>query len=376
MPQRADMEGPDPAGARAEDFGEAITYGKEEPSRRNRFRGPLLLAGPIVLILVALYFYLSGGRYQATDDAYVQSFKVQVSANVSGRVTSVAVTNNQRVRKGQLLFTLDPAPYQAMVDEAAAKLASARLQIQALQANYRQGASELKAAQDRLHFAERERDRQKGLLAQGISSQAQYDTAALAAVAARQQIETVVQQNASVAASLGGAQRSLDDNPLVRQAQAELDQAKLRLSYTTVRAPQDGIVTKVDQLPAGNYVEASKPVFTLVGASLWIEANFKEDQLHYMRVGQPATVRLDAFPDLHLTARLANFSPGTGNTFSLLPAENATGNWVKVTQRLPVELSLDRIPADVPLHAGLSASVKVDTGHRRRLFGGDAPAAR
>jgi membrane fusion protein (multidrug efflux system) len=358
-------------------LGDELAEVETSPGRRSRYRTPLLVAAPVVAILAALLFYLHGGRYQSTEDANVQSTKVQVSANVSGRVVAVGVTNNQRVRAGQLLFRLDPAPYQAMEDEAAAKLASARLRINALEANYRQGASELKAAQDRLHFAERERDRQQELLGQGISSQAQYDTAALAAVAARQQIETVGQQNASVLASLGGdPARPVDDNPMVREAQAAFDQAKLRLGYTVIRAAQDGIVTKVDQLPVGSYVDASRPVFTLVGTSLWVEANFKEDQLHYMRLGQPATVKIDAFPNLRLTARLASFSPGTGNTFSLLPPENATGNWVKVTQRLPVEFTLGRTPPNLPLHAGLSASVTVDTGHRRHLFGGDPDPAR
>ena len=373
----AEMNDSNPAGIRAEDrsaFAGGVGDTLEPRARRARYRKPLLFAAPVVVILGGLFIYLHGGRNQATDDAYVQAEKVQVSANVPGRVVAVGVTNNQRVQAGQLLFRLDPEPYQALVDEAAAKLASARLRIASLQANYRQGVSELKAAQDRLHFAERERDRQQELLSQGISSQAQYDTAALAAVAARQQIETVAQQNASVLANLGGeATRPVDENPIVREAQAALDQANLRLGYTTVRAPQEGIVTRVDQLPVGNYVEASKPVFTLVGTSLWIEANFKEDQLHYMRLGQPATVKLDAFPDLKLKARLANFSPGTGNTFSLLPPENATGNWVKVTQRLPVEFALGPTPVNLPLHAGLSASVTVDTGHRRHLFGGGGP---
>jgi membrane fusion protein (multidrug efflux system) len=346
-------------------------------ARRGRYRRPLLIAAPIVVILGALFVYLNGGQYEATDDAYVQSVKVQVSANVSGRVVSLAVVDNQQVRAGQVLFRLDPAPYQIAVNEAAARLAAARLQIGALQANYRQGASEMVAAQDRKHFADRERDRQRELLAEGISSQAQYDNAALTAVTAGQQIQTVVQQNASVLANLGGrTDEPVAENPIVRQAQAALDQAKLNLGYTVIRAPQDGVVTKVDQLPVGNYVEASKPVFTLAGVNLWIEANFKENQLHYMRVGQPATVKLDAFPNLLLKARVATFSPGTGNTFALLPPENATGNWVKVTQRLPIELSLDRIPADIPLHAGLSAKVTVDTGHRRHLFGHGPDQAR
>jgi membrane fusion protein (multidrug efflux system) len=343
----------------------------EKRARRARFRKPLFIAGPVIVALIGLFLYLHGGRYESTDNAYVQSAKVSVSANVSGRVIAVEVANNQRVRKGQVLFRLDPAPYKTMVEEARAKLAATRLQIGTLRANYREGASELKAAQDKVHFAERERDRQKELLAEGISSQAQYDNAALAAETARQQVQTVVQQNAGVLAQLGGApDTAIDDNPIVRQAKAALDSAELKLGYTVVRAPQDGIVTKVDQLPVGNYVEASRPVFTLVGTRLWIEANFKENQLAYMRLGQPATVEIDAYPDLDLTAHVASFSPGTGNTFALLPPENATGNWVKVVQRLPVELHLDKVPEGVPLHAGLSATVTVDTGHRRHLFGG------
>jgi membrane fusion protein, multidrug efflux system len=357
------MNDSSPAGIRAEDRGAfARDVGdKPEPhARRARYRKPLLFAAPVVVIVGGLFIYLHGGRTEATDDAYVQSFKVQVSANVPGRVVAVGVTNNQRVRAGQLLFRLDPAPYQAMVDEAAAKLASARLRISALQANYRQGASELKAAQDRLHFAERERDRQQELLGQGISSQAQYDTAALAAVTASQQIETVAQQNASVLASLGGdAARPVDQNPIVREAQAALDQANLRLGYTTIQAPQDGVVTRVDQLPVGNYVEASKPVFTLVGTSLWIEANFKEDQLARMKVGQAVTIKIDAYPEA-LKGHVASFSPGTGQAFSALPAQNATGNWVKVVQRLPVRIAFDKTPPDMAGRAGLSAKVTVD----------------
>jgi membrane fusion protein (multidrug efflux system) len=348
--------------------------GTGEPERRlARYRKPLLIAAPVVALLVVLFFYLTGGRFETTDDAYVQSTKVQVSANVSGRVIAVEITPNQHVRQGQILFRLDPAPYQAKVDEAEAKLASAMLQIGSLRANYSQGASELQAAQDRLHFAQRERDRQQKLLTEGISSQSQYDDAALAATTAAQQIETVRQQNASVLANLGGApDRPIAANAIVREAQAALDQARLNLSYTVIRAARDGIVTKVDQLPVGTYVEASKPLFTLVGLALWVEANFKESQLHHMRVGQPVTIKVDAFPDLGLTGRLASFSPGTGNTFALLPPENATGNWVKVTQRLPVEFSIDNVPAGIPLHAGLSVTVKVDTGHRRWPFGDDS----
>jgi membrane fusion protein (multidrug efflux system) len=348
-----------------------IVQGVNAPSpRRRRLRAPLLLAAPIVAIVLGLFFYLGGGRYQETDNGYIQSGLVPVSASVSGPVVSIAVVNNQRVRVGDILFRIDPAPYQAAVDEAAAELANARAQVSALRANYREGEASLQAGRDKLAYADREAARQKSLLAEGISSQNQYDQAVLAAQTARQQIQTSVQQNAGVAATLtGNVAAPTGRQPGVQRAQAALERARLNLGYTVVRAAQDGIVTKVNQLQIGSYVSASKPVFTLAGTRLWVEGNFKEDQLNHMRIGQRATFRVDAFPDLKLTGRLASFSPGTGNSFSLLPAENATGNWVKVVQRLPIEFSIDALPKDVPLHAGLSVEVEVDTGYKRHLFG-------
>ena len=340
----------------------------------RRWRKPLLLIAPIILVLAALAFYLHGGRYETTDNAYLQAGLVSVSPNVAGRVISVEVRNNQHVRKGDVLFRLDPAPYRAAVAEAQAQLAAAKTEVGSLRANYAQGASELAAAQTRVRFSEREAARQKELVAEGISSQAQYDQAQLAAQTARQSIQTAQQQNASVQAQLtGDVNAPIGQQPGVQRAQAALDRAQLNLGYTIIRAAQDGIVAKVDQLQVGDYVTASKPVFSLAGTRIWVEANFKESQLRYMRLGQAATVEIDAFPDLALTAHVTSFSPGTGNSFSVLPAENATGNWVKVVQRLPVELTLDRIPTDVPLHAGLSVEVDVDTGHERHLLGPDTP---
>ena len=339
-------------------------------TRRQRIRLPLLIAAPVVALILGVFVYLHGGRYESTDNANFQSGLGAVAANVSGPVVAVEVHDNQPVKAGQVLFRIDPAPYQAAVDEADAALADARTQVSALQANYAQGQAELKTAQDQLAYAEREAARQKALLAEGISSQAQYDQAALAAQTAAQGIETSRQKNASVAATLSGrVSGPIEAQPAVKRAQAALDRARLNLSYTVVRARQDGIVTKVDQLQVGDYVSASRPVFTLAGTRIWVEANFKENQLDHMRVGQPATIKVDAFPDLKLTGRVASFSPGTGNSFALLPPENATGNWVKVVQRLPIELEIDKLPADVPLHAGLSVTVTVDTGHRRHLFG-------
>jgi membrane fusion protein (multidrug efflux system) len=159
----------------------------------------------------------------------------------------------------------------------------------------------------------------------------------------------------------------------VRRAASQLDKARLSLRDTVVRAPQDGVVTRVHQLQVGNYVTAGRTVFMLTGTRFWVQANFKENQLRYMRVGQPAEVTIAAFPDHPLKAHIASFSPGTGNSFSILPAENATGNWVKVVQRLPVEVALDELPEGLPLHTGLSVDVEVDTGHQRHLFGPDTP---
>ena len=348
---------------------------EERPSRIRRFRKLLLLLAPLVVVAGALFFYLHGGRYESTDNAYLQSGLVSVSPNVAGRVIAVEVRNNQVVKRGDVLFRIDPAPYQAAVDEAQAELAAARTQVGSLRANYAQGESELAAARQRVLFANREAARQKALVAEGISSQAQYDQALLAARTAAQAIQTTTQQNASVQASLSGnVGGPVAAQPGVQRAQAALDRARLNLSYTVVRAAQDGTAAKVDQLQVGDYVTAARPVFSLAGTRMWVEANFKESQLRYMRLGQPATVTVDAFPDLQLTAHLSSFSPGTGNSFSVLPAENATGNWVKVVQRLPVELTIDRAVTDVPLHAGLSVQVAVDTGHQRHLFGADTPA--
>ena len=346
----------------------------ERPSQRRRWRTFLLILGPMILLAGGLAYYLQGGRYETTDNAYLQSGQVSVSPNVSGRVIAVEVSNNQNVHKGDILFRIDPEPYQTAVDEARAALSGAKTDVASLRANYRQGQAELAAAQDKLRFAEREAARQKKLLAEGISSQSQYDEAVLAARNARAQIRTVEQQNQSVAAQLtGSVSAAVSDQPAVAQAQAALERAQLNLDYTVVRASKDGVVTKVDQLQIGDYVTAGEPVFTLVGNRIWVEANFKENQLRYMRLGQPATIEVDAFPDLELKGHLSSFSPGTGNSFSVLPAENATGNWVKVVQRLPVEITIDSPPVDVPLQAGLSIEATIDTGHERRLFGPDVP---
>ncbi len=302
----------------------------------RRARKPLLIIIPLAALIVGVVVYLTGGRYEETENAYLQSGLVAISPKVSGEVVEVPVRNNQFVHKGDVLFRIDPAPYETAVAEAEARLADEITQVRRLRANYAQGQSELEAARQRALFAEREAKRQRDLLNEGISSQAQYDQALLALRTARQAIETAEQQNAAVAASLSGTvDAAARTQPAVRGAEAALKRARLNLGYTTVYAAQDGVVTKVDQLQVGSAVSAGKAVFSLATTHMWVEANFKEDQLRYMRLNQPVTISVDAFPDLRLKGHVASFSPGTGSHFAVLPAENATGNWVKVVQRLP-----------------------------------------
>ncbi len=338
---------------------------------RSRLRRPLMLGGVIVALVIALWFYLSGGRYVETDNAQLQAGKVMVAASVTGKVVSVEVTENQFVKAGQVLFRIDSSDFEAGISQAEASLSGAIADIGATRADYQEKLSDVSRYQAQLVYAQSEAGRQRSLLHEGISSQAQVDQAELAVRTARESITAARAKAASVAARLPAG--TSNAQPVARKAAAVLQQARTALDNTVVRAAQDGIVTKVNQLQIGSYVTAGKPLFVLSGVKFWVEANFKENQLRYMRLGQPAVVRIDAFPDRDLKAHVESFSPGTGNSFSVLPAENATGNWVKVTQRLPVIVVLDEVPTELPLHAGLSVNVTVDTGHIRHLFGSDTP---
>jgi membrane fusion protein, multidrug efflux system len=336
------------------------------------WRLPLMIVAPVLVAILALYFYLTGGRYQATDDAYVQSARSSVSSNVPGQVVEIDVHENQFVHAGDVLFRLDSRPYDVAVEEAEAKLASAAQAVKADQASYGQQGANVQAAQAALDYAQKEFTRQKAMTASGVSSQSQLDAATHALDDAKARLTAAQQQQANVLANLNGrADAPVAENPSVRAAQAALDRAKLNQTYAVIRALQDGIVTRVEQLQVGDYVNASQPVFTLSAPRLWVEANFKENQLTYMRPGQPATVKIDAYPGRKYAVHVASLAPGTGNSFAVLPAENATGNWVKVVQRLPVRLVFDEDVAAIraPLAAGLSATVTVDTAHRRTLFG-------
>ncbi len=331
-----------------------------------------MLAAPAVLLVGGGYFYLTGGRYESTENASLQTGLIAISPSVSGKVLAIEVSENEMVRKGDVLFRIGSSSFEAAVAEAEAELADARTDTLSTRADYQEALSDVRAAKARHDYAVSEAARQKELLAEGISSRAQYDAAATQVRTSHDGIASAQARADSLKARLAGdAGTSLESHPDVRKAKAKLDQARIDLRDTVVRAPQDGIVTKVHQLQVGNYVQPGRPVFMMAGTKFWVQANFKENQLGHMRVGQPATIEIDAFPDQKLKGHVESFSPGTGNSFSILPAENATGNWVKVVQRLPVQIALDEVPEGLPMSAGLSAEVVVDTGHVRHLFGPD-----
>jgi membrane fusion protein (multidrug efflux system) len=340
---------------------------------RERLRWPLMLLGVAAAAAVAVWLYLSGGRREDTDDAYVRCAQVAISADVGGRVLQVDVHDNERVHRGQVLYRLDDAPYRIALAAAQARLAAARVQLRVLRADVGRARAELAAAGNAGHFAELTLVRTQQLARATIASQAQLEDAERAQQQAARSVAAARAQLDAARAALGG---SAARNPQLREAAAALAQARLDLAHTVVRAPADGVVTRVDALQPGRYMAAATPAFALLRTDqVWIEADFKEDQLAHMRVGDAAQVSVDALPGRVLRGQVTSFSPGTGAVFSLLPPENASGNWVKVVQRLPVRIALDAPPPE--LRSGLSAEVVVDTGWRRHLFGGGrARAAR
>ncbi|MFI4934659.1 MAG: HlyD family secretion protein [Caulobacterales bacterium] len=350
-----------------EDGDAAESMGSRPSGWARRFRWPLMIGGPLLILLIVAFFVLTGGKSQSTDDAYVQAARVPISASIGGRVTELDVKENQPVQAGQVLFRLDVRDFAATMDQSRAQLAAARLQVDSLRAVYQQQLASLKTARETAAFADREAARQKALMDVGVSSRDQYETALHNVDTAHQQIAVDEQQVAQAFANLGGG-AGTEAQPMVQQAKAALDRAQLNVSYGTVIAPEEGVVTRVEQLQVGSYVNAAQTLFWLVSGQPWVEANFKEDQLAKMHVGQPATIRIDAYPDHAFKGHVESFSPGSGQAFSPLPAQNATGNWVKVVQRLPVRIAFDEAPPSVAGSSGLSANVTVDIrpGSERR----------
>jgi len=319
-----------------------------------------MVAGPVLVLAVLAYFILASGRSETTDDAYVQIVKTPVAPSISGRVVEIYVKENQPVKRGQVLFRLDQRELQARLELAEAQLAAAQLAVAQARAAYDRETANIAAARENLTFAEREVVRQRQLNQAGAVSGQAVDQAVHAANQARDQLAIAQRQAAQALAALGGDPNIGDRAPSVMQAKAQLERARLDVSYATVVAPSDGVVARVDQLPLGAYLNTSQTAFWLLSGQPWVEANFKETQIGRMQVGQPVEIDIDAYPGGPLKGHVASFPPGTGAAFSVLPAQNATGNWVKVTQRLPVRIEFDKPPPERAARAGLSAKVTVD----------------
>jgi membrane fusion protein (multidrug efflux system) len=331
---------------------------------REKARPWLMIGVPLIVAIVGIAHYTASAPFVSTDNAYARIAKTAINARVSGQVVEISVEDNQWVHKGQMLYRINPEPFQIAVDRADAQLSVARLRIDSLKASYRQQQAELQSAREQADFDQKEFARKKALVATEFVSRAIFERADTDLKVSRQRIASIEQQIANTVVALNGNPNvDVDSHPSVREAKAQLDEARLYLSYATVYAPEDGIVAKVDDLQVGNFVNNGTPAFALLSDKhVWIEANFRETEVTNMRPGQAADIRIDTYPGKVFKAHVISMSPGAGSDFALLPPENATGNWVKVVQRVPVRLELDEIDHQHPLYSGISATVKVDTG--------------
>ena len=343
----------------------------ESPRRKRRFVGRfrllLMFIVPLALLAGGIWWWVTGGRYQSTEDAYLQQAKINVASDVSGRVVAVPVADNQTVKAGDVLFRVDPEPYRIAVRQDDADIASARLKVEQLKSAYSQAVAAEKAGADEATYYRNEFERQSQLAKTGISAQATLDQARHYLDKAHMQLVIARQRIDSARAALNGnPDLPVDKHPLVMAALAARQKDAYDLKRTTVKAPADGVVYQAASFKPGQYVTSGTPLFMLVETGdTWIDANFKETQLDHMHPGQTATIAFDTYPEHSFKATVEAIGAGTGEQFSLLPAQNATGNWVKVTQRIPVRLKFKTDQANLALRAGMSATVSVDTGHER-----------
>src|ERR1700731_652275 len=322
---------------------------------------------PLALIAGA-YWFVTGGQVMSTDDAYVEADKVGISTDVSGIVTEIGVSNNQEVAEGQVLFRMDDLPFRLALERAEAQVGIVRNDLNALKANYGDMQAQIKQAQYDIAYYDREFYRQQELAAKNIASQQTFDTARRNLQNAQQKLASLNQQLAAIAANLNGDPSiSVEQHPRYRDAVAQRNEAARQLDHTVVKAPFAGIVTNVPAIALGKYLQASMTAFYLVATDyVWVDSNPKETQLTHVHPGQSVTVTVDTYPDLEWHGTVESISPAAAQEFSLLPAQNTSGNWVKVVQRIPMRVRLDTSDKNRPtLRAGMSVEADVDTGHPR-----------
>jgi len=356
-----DRPPPDPDGEAAP-VEEAQPKARAGPIQRRMLRPVLLGVVPLVAGLFGLYVYAVSGRYVSTENAYVKADIVAIAPQIDGRVIEVPVEENEHIEKGEVLFRIDPAPFRIALDQAEAELLAVRNEIEALRAEYRQIQAEIEEAKERTTYFEAQAARQRELRERRIAAQARLDEAEMELAAARQRVSALREKLRSVLARLGGDPgNAVERHPDYREAEAAREMAALELAYTTVRAPVSGIISRM-RLEPGEWVEKGEPAFTIVDpATIWIEANLKETQLEHVRVGQKVEVRVDAYPGHVWPGRIASISAATGAEFAVIPPQNATGNWVKVVQRVPVRIAVEQRPELPPLRAGMTVAIAVDT---------------
>ena len=356
-----------------------------EPRRRllaglRKYRRFLLLVVlPLAAVIGGVAFYLSGGRYVTTDDAYVGAQKVLITPDISGKIEKVVVREGQRVNEGDILFEIDPVPFRLALQQAQANLATAKTNYDTLKSNIQIYGQMGDLAQQGVDLKRRDVDRKTSLVKSNVGSQLDLDNSTTGLVTASAQLELLKQQIATAKNQLlGNPDLPLEQFPPYALAKAALDQAQRNLDHTVLRAPMNGIATQVDSIQLGRFVAAGTPVFSIIDTSKpWVDANPKESDFTYVAVGQPVTVDVDAFPDHVFKGTVGSLSPGTGAQFAILPPQNATGNFVKVVQRVPVRIYFDANDKMVEkLKAGMSSYVSIDTNHRRSLAGllGFSPA--
>src|SRR3979490_1687854 len=351
------------------DTTEAPADGAPAAAPRNRWRRPLLILGPVALIVGGLAVYLASGRYVTEEDAYVQTVNVSVSPQVAGQVSAITARSNIAVRKDDALFHLDSEPYRIALPNAEAQLGTARDQARNLVETYRSRLKQIDEAKAMADFAQTTYERQQQLYSSGSAARATLDAAIRDLQTAKANLAALQREAAAALAQLGGdPDLPIDEQATVKQARAAVDAAERNLKLTSVVAPFDGIPHNVESIAVGAFLNAGQSAFPLVSSrALYVEANLRETDLTYVKEGDPARVTVDAYPDTSIAAKVTSLAPASGSVFALLPPQNATGNWVKVVQRIPVRLSFDEPLDNLALRAGMSVKISIDTGHQRSL---------